>query len=887
MKSYGEAIEIFCKIICIWPESPASIRMGLGLCYFKLGQDAFALKCFERVLEMDPSNMDALTCIAVIQLNSAAALADDTLAKEGLDNLKKIYMKDKSNPEALLHLGKHFLEKAEYTKAEALLFTMFYNVTSTGAQFSGRLKAEAAFLLGKLYHVQCNFEDAYRYYLHATKYDESFYPAHFCLAQVLIERNDVASAISRLELLIAKFPDNFDVLKMLSALYLHVGDEKKSLSILSELVAKHPNDLDILSTYVTLIEQSQHEEALKLYLRIVDIFKKSEAEIPVEILNNLAVLLLDSNKVADALVLLKEALAVASNDAQAKKILLFNLGRCHESSLEYVLALDCYNEVLLLDPKYKDARLRIGMIYMKQGKGVEATDLFKDILADAQDCREAWLLLAECQLAVKAITPARKSFERVLTTIDRHDQYSLLSIGNIYMNLARYDILKHASPESLKKNINMALDFYSNSFAMQNKNYYAINGMSILTAFKGNFVVAREGFLFVRQVAPDFMDVWINLGHTYMQDGNYTTALSIYEHVDKRSFDSTLQLTALYTYMSKALYHIGKQTNQAAPFARAIEYLQKALLLQPSDHAIRFNLALCQQEYAVSVLATNISTRTFSDVLQAIDYLEVSVLFFEMLQELPQGKGIPPLPFDQKLARSRSKYCHSLKAQALAQYQKQREDELQREALLARKRQERQAADEQLEEEKRLEEERQRKEREELEQVYLRTQQKGLEMFNVTTTTTTTGKDEPSDAEPSGIETRKKRRGRPSRKAAILEEDSDAGPSGRLTASRDSLVEQVAEMGVQETQPTLDNNHLGVIDHANAKDDGQQDETLFDTRVNMESTSTTMKEMEVTRMMALEDESIETRTSYSAGQPETLDPIESYMNFQEDPKGSS
>ena len=39
--------------------------------------------------------------------------------------------------------------------------------------------------------------------------------------------------------------------------------------------------------------------------------------------------------------------------------------------------------------------------------------------------------------ATKALTPARKTFERVLMKLDKQDTFSLLSLGNLYLVLAR------------------------------------------------------------------------------------------------------------------------------------------------------------------------------------------------------------------------------------------------------------------------------------------------------------------------------------------------------------------------------------------------------------------------------------------------------------------
>jgi Tfp pilus assembly protein PilF len=47
------------------------MRLGLGICLFQMGQFDRARAAYERVLQLDPANCDALLGLAVLELNSA------------------------------------------------------------------------------------------------------------------------------------------------------------------------------------------------------------------------------------------------------------------------------------------------------------------------------------------------------------------------------------------------------------------------------------------------------------------------------------------------------------------------------------------------------------------------------------------------------------------------------------------------------------------------------------------------------------------------------------------------------------------------------------------------------------------------------------------------
>lgn len=163
---------------------------------------------------------------------------------------------------------------------------------------------------------------------------------------------------------------------------------------------------------------------------------------------------------------------------------------------------------------------------------------------------------------------------------------------------------------------------------------------------------------------------------------------------------------AIFVYIAKANYLLGKSHKDPAFFMKASLCLQEALYYSPFDHTLRFNLALCQQEYALAVLQKNITARSFTEVSRAINDLDVASLTFEVLGDLSWSDEGARTFYDPKVAKQRAKFCQSAKLTAQKQYQKQMEEEKLREEKLKQLKLLREAG---LEKQKLIEDEAQRK----------------------------------------------------------------------------------------------------------------------------------------------------------------------------------
>lgn len=673
-KDYINSLRMFQRLLYSWINPSLDLYVCIGICFAKLHDWIRAIKCFQVV---DTLQSNTLLAISALNLQNVSHSSINIPIL-----LKKCYQLDKSNPIILNHLANHFFINNAMDKAEALALNAYNNSTKDS------IKGYSCFILAKVYQSQGNYDDAMRFYTQSTKLDPDNTCALFGLGQMYIHTNDYPSSINCFEKILQTQPNNYESLKILSALYSQNKDQKKAINCLKKLVELNPDDIEAIWEYASLIESQDHTEALSSYravLQKIESFSSSvQISLPVELLNNVGVLMMESKQYEDSLKYLLLAYDAAKREKKSHMNLLlstisFNLGRIYESMNDYATASKYYKE--LQSTKHIPSYLRLGIIAMEQERYNEAGDLFKDAIGYDENCKEAWCLLGTQQLMTRAITPARKTFERVLSKIDKYDYYSLLSLGNIYIQIARKEI---KGSKTYEQNIHRAMEFFQKCIMIDARNFYAVNGLAILCAMKEHYLGAIEAFSQIRHEEGWFSDAWINLGHVYLEENHYSAALNMYEHCLKKGLPCD-QLESILLCISKTFYLMGKTQSEPSYFLKALIYLEKCLILNPADYSTRYNIALCQEGYANSSLGKT----SFQRIARVIQELDIASCSFEALGEM--NGSISLLKYDPKLAKQHAKHCISFKASAQEYYHKQQEEEQERQAKIDQLRQKREA----------------------------------------------------------------------------------------------------------------------------------------------------------------------------------------------------
>lgn len=147
----------------------------------KLNNQDKARLAFERALELDPQCVGALVGLAILKLNQQQP---DSI-RSGVQMLSKAYTIDSSNPMVLNHLANHFFFKKDYSKVQHLALHAFHNTENEA------MRAESCYQLARAFHVQVDYDQAFKYYYQATQFaPPAFVLPHFGLGQMYIYRGD-------------------------------------------------------------------------------------------------------------------------------------------------------------------------------------------------------------------------------------------------------------------------------------------------------------------------------------------------------------------------------------------------------------------------------------------------------------------------------------------------------------------------------------------------------------------------------------------------------------------------------------------------------------------------------------------------------------------------
>lgn len=691
----------FQSVLCQLPTAHESVRLAIGHCMLRLGREGDAEAAFARVLAVNPRSISALVATAILHLNRGPS----GLAM-GMQLLKQAYDLDKTNPTVLYHLANHFFYKKEYTKATALASSAMQCVHPGD-------EAACSYMMGKIQHAQGLYSEAFQAYSEAVKINPNLVLAQLGLGQVCLHRCDWASAADCFDRVVtlckATSPNpigdaDFWAMLGLTRLCVPVSNSPEPHGFIKKAIALGARSFDLVISLAILHETSNASEALKSYRMAREMDAKRFASRP-DLLNNYAVMLHQCEQLSEAAAVLAEAGALALSSPSTSdlfRLIRFNEARLMEDRGQLSEAEAVYKALLCSHPNDLDVsvHLRLGIIAARRGQASDASEHYKEAIGLNEGDVDSWVLLASNHLRIRALTPARKAYERILKSADRHEVFSLTALGNIYIEIARHEKRLAVANEHLRR----ALEFFIKALQVQPHNYVAANGIGVVFAELGRYKEAKEVFLQVKQAAPAaFVDATLSLGHCFVELGQHAAALHAYESLVPRTHGH--RLAALYLFLSRASYVQAKTERDPPAFNRAVQYLQSAQQLLPDDQPIRFNLALCQQEVAAALLKRGVGAMTDEAVMEALAMLDAAHTTFTQLatpttEEAGIGEGAAPCSnnapvkisaaIDLKIVEQRRKYCQTLKQSLHARLEAIRAATSSRQAKLDAVRQQRQ-----------------------------------------------------------------------------------------------------------------------------------------------------------------------------------------------------
>jgi RNA polymerase-associated protein CTR9 len=549
-KRYDKALENYQEVLLRRPDMDPDPRIGIGMCFWCLGHKDDAKAAWERALSIDPDSKVAHILIATYYLDITSKMSEYDPAfmdnyRRVIEHTQKAYKLDKNFPMACTTFASHFFAKKGYAQCETL--------SKKAIEYSdvASVTCDAWYTLARKAHAENDHERALSYYRKADQAREGgWYPAKIGIGQIQILMKQIPAARVTFEAAVHENQKCLEAKTILGSIYAHevlstiprtgfagTKDDvtelhKKAIDLLETVrtVWKNEQRIDpaaegLLLTLARLYENHLPEKSLQCLEAVEQIYveaKETDPEVtmPIQLLNNMAVLCWHQQKYDKARTLYQQALEKipelktsdekADTDALATT-LTYNLGRCEEH----------YEQLLQFHSDYVDANMRLAYIALRRGAEDGPKKLKKLMETDGTNLEVralyGWFLGKSRKKP--PVNPAedheQRHYKHSLQHYDKHDRYSLAGMGNIYLQTAR-EMRRdtETDKEKRKKTYEKAVEFFDKVLQLDPKNAYAAQGIAIAMIEDRKDMRNAVGILTkVRETLSNDPHAVVNLGH--------------------------------------------------------------------------------------------------------------------------------------------------------------------------------------------------------------------------------------------------------------------------------------------------------------------------------------------------------------------------------------
>ncbi|KAJ9566744.1 hypothetical protein OSB04_002710 [Centaurea solstitialis] len=708
---YSSSLEMYKRVLQVYPRCPAAVRLGIGLCRYKLGQFERAKQAFERVLQasnLDPENVEALVALGIVDLQSNEASG----IRGATEKMLRAFDVYPYCATALNYLANHFFFTGQHFLVEQL------TETALAATTHGSTRAHSYYNLARSYHSKGDYEKAGLYYMASVKEvakPQEFILPFYGLGQVQLKLGDFKSSLSNFEKVLEVYPENCETLKAVAHIYLHLNQTTKAHDALRKAIRIDPRDPEAFLDLGELLISTDSAGALDAFKTARNLLKKANEEVSIEILNNIGVLhfergefelaeqtfmealgdgiwlkLIDSGPQSDstggshsdpirrALYQPIDANLAARmyKDMQLfhnlekdgivvelpwdKITTLSNLARLFEQLHKTETASILYRLILFKFPEYVDAYLRLAAIAKARNNVPLSIELIRDALEVDDKNPDALCMLGDLELKNDDWVKAKDTFRAAREASNGKDSYATLCLGNWnYFAAVRSE---KRAPKLEATHLEKAKELYTKVLVERPANMYAANGAGVVLAEKGQFDIAKELFTQVQEAASGSVfvqmpDVWINLAHVHFAQGNFALAIKMYQNCLRKFY---------YNTDNQILLYLARTHYEAEQWQDCKKTLLKAIHLAPSNYTLRFDTGVALQKFSASTLQK--TKRTVDEVTNAITFVVFRVRAtvaelknaVRLFSQLSAASNLQFHGFDEKKIETHVGYCKHL-----------------------------------------------------------------------------------------------------------------------------------------------------------------------------------------------------------------------------------
>ncbi|XP_020260764.1 protein CTR9 homolog isoform X2 [Asparagus officinalis] len=647
--SYSNSLKLFRRALQVHPNCPGAVRLGIGLCCYRLGPTEKAQQTFRRVLQLDPENVEALVALGITDLQTDEAIG----IQKGMEKLQRAFEIYPYCSMALNHLANHFFFTGQHFLVEQLTESAL--ATSNHAL----TRSHSYYNLGRSYHSKGDFEKAGCYYMASVKEinrKQDFVLPYYGLGQVQLKSGDLRSSLSNFEKVLEVYPENCECLKTVGHIYIQLHKNEKALEIFRRATRSDPRDAQAFIELGELLISSDPQAALDAYRSALSLSKKDDKGVPTEILNNMGVLYFETGEFEMAAQTFKEALGDGiwvsflngSVDCSTFSMQYRDLSPFHQLkedgaslNLPWDKVTILFNYSTLLEKLHDTEKASILYQFL----------LFKigDALRIDDKCHDALCMLGSLELKNDDWLRAKDTFRAAREATHEKDSYSTLFLGNWNYFAATPCEKRFANFEAM--HLEKAKDLYTKVLKLHPGNLYAANGTGAILAEKGHLNVSKDIFSEVQEAASGSIfvqmpDVWVNLGHVYFAQAHFVLAVKMYQNCLRKFYYNTDTEILLYFAFTHYWAEQWKECKRT---------LQRAIHLAPSDYTLRFDLGVALQKFSASTLQKK--KRTADEVWTTVTELKHAIRVFSQLYA---ASSYHIHGFDERKIKIHVDYCKHL-----------------------------------------------------------------------------------------------------------------------------------------------------------------------------------------------------------------------------------
>ena len=524
---YVEAKSNFETVIKYCPEDATS-WFYLALSYDNLEEDLHAISAYKEVIKLRDRETEAYKCLCVLYMKNDNPEEAIRCGKKALEFVKEdyslyyivgtAYMACKSFEESVYYLEKALELDPEHAQLYNNLGTTYLTIGNSEKAYENYKRASELdpdnaityFNIASVLQIQNKHEEACEYFekAYSLEPNDNYLSAH-ALSLVKIQRWE--EAIKKYKVLAAHHPEKQTYQYNLACCYEESGDYKNAINILARLVAMNPKSVSMARKLANIfIKTHQPMLAKEIYERLM-LLGNVGFEVFYEFAH-LCLVLKDSDK--------------------AEKIL---------------------KKVIELNPKYAQAHMDLGVIYLSKRLLDYAQDEFETALDIEPDNPEIIREYANFLHAVSEFEKADEYYAKALSIDNKaYVTYAFSALNKMF--LKQYD-------EALEQ-INIAVSHLPH------------NGFFLYIAGKIRFLKEdyedAKNYLIKSFELDDNIETKNLLGMCYYELENYEQAKNIFKSI-----------LSINEYNINILFWLAKCENKIGNTEKALEYLEKAVDISP------------------------------------------------------------------------------------------------------------------------------------------------------------------------------------------------------------------------------------------------------------------------------------------------------------------